>query len=130
MSRIATLASGRARTAALAAAIRRAAGSTARQTVDTVRIAPDSVTAYDWRPAQLSLSPAAARAVAELMREVRPDIDWTVSHDYALTTGMLRRSPAAGERGHDPVADKTFGGSGPVFLPRPGDAPQPIGRAA
>lgn len=124
MSRIATLASGRARTAALAAAIRRAAGSTARQTVNVVRIAPDGVTAYDWRPAELSLSADAARTIAELMHEVRSDIDWTVSHDYHLTTGMLRRSPAAGERGYDPVADKAFGGSGPVFLPRPGDTPK------
>lgn len=117
MSRIATLASGRARTAALAAAIRRAAGSTSRQSVNVIRIAPDGVTAYDWRPALLSLSPAASRAIAALMREVRPDIDWTVGHDYHLTTGMLRRSPVAGEKGFTPEVDRVFGGAGPVFLP-------------
>lgn len=124
MSRIATLASGRARTAALAAAIRRAAGSTSRQAVNTVRIRPDGVTAYDWRPVELSLSADAARAIAALMREVRPDIDWTASHDYHLTTGMLRRSPQAGERGYDPVVDGTFGGTGPMFLPHPADIRQ------
>ena len=122
MDRIATLQSGRARTARLAAAIRAAAGSNARQCVNTVRIRPDGVTAYDWRPEQLTLPADAAEAIADLMRSVRPDIDWTIGHDYHLTTGMLRRSPAAGERGHDPVADKTFGGCDPVFLPRPADA--------
>ena len=121
MTRIATLSSGRARTAALAAAIRRAAGSNCRNTVNVIRISPDGVTAWDWRPERLPLADGAARAVAELMRKTRPDIDWTVAHDYALTTGMLRRSPAAGERGYDPAADGVFGGTGPVFLERPAE---------
>lgn len=128
MTRIATLSSGRARTAALAAAIRRAAGSTCRNTVNVIRIAPDGVTAWDWRPEQLPLADGTARAVAELMRKTRPDIDWTVAHDYALTTGMLRRSPAAGERGHDPELEGVFGGTAPVFLPQ--SAPVDTGRAA
>lgn len=122
MNRIATLQSGRARTAALAAAIRAAAGSTCRQTVCTIRIRPNGVTAYDWRPEPLTLPADAAEAIAELMRSLRPDIDWTVAHDYCLTTGMLRRSPVASERGFDPAADGTCGGSGPVFLPRPADS--------
>ena len=122
MDRIATLRSGRSRVAALAAAIRATAGSNSRNCVNVVRIAPDGVTAYDWRPAVLALSPDAAEAIAELMHATRRDIDWSVSHDYELTTGMLRRSPAAGERGHDPVAEGVFGNIGPVFLPRPGDA--------
>ena len=121
MDRIATLRSGRSRVAALAAAIRATAGSNSRNCVNVIRISPDGVTAYDWRPAELPLSPDAAEAIAELMHATRRDIDWSVSHDYELTTGMLRRSPAAGERGHDPVAEGVFGNIGPVFLPRPGE---------
>ncbi len=122
MSRIATLKSGRARTAALAAAIRIAAGSNRRNIVNHVRIHADgSVDAYDWRPAQLHLNVDAQDAITSLMRSVRPDIDWSVGHDYHLTTGMLRRSPAVGERGFSPEDDKTFGGADPVFLPTPAD---------
>lgn len=122
MSRIATLKSGRARTAALAAAIRTAAGSNRRNIVNHVRIHADgSVDAYDWRPAPLHLNVDAQDAISSLMREVRQDIDWSVGHDYHLTTGMLRRSPAAGERGHAPETDGTFGGTDPVFLPTSAD---------
>lgn len=122
MSRINTLRTGTARTAALAAAVRAAAGSNSRKQVGHVRIQPDgTVTAYDWRPAALFLTAAQQQAVAELMRSTRRDIDWTVAHDYHLTTGMLRRSPAPGERGHAPEIEGTFGGTDPVFLPRPAD---------
>jgi hypothetical protein len=119
--RLRTLRAGTSRTAALARDIRFAAGGNARKQVNHIRVTPDGVTAWDWRPAPLYLSPAQQRAVAELMHATRPDIDWTVAHDYSLTRGMLRRSPAAGERGHDPAADGGFGGSDPVFLPRPAD---------
>lgn len=123
MSRLRTLHTGRSRTATLATQIRAAAGSNSRKMVNHVRIQPDgTVTAYDWRPAVLFLTGKQQQAVAELMRSVRPDIDWSVAHDYGLTTGMLRRSPAAGERGYAPETEGVFGGSAPVFLPRPGDA--------
>lgn len=122
MSRINTLRTGSARTAAVAVAIRAAANSTSRQTVNSIRIRPDGVTAYDWRPDRLHLSDGAAEAIAALMHSLRPDINWAVSHDYHLTTGMLRRSPAAGERGYAPEIEGTFGGTDPVFLPRPADA--------
>jgi hypothetical protein len=121
VSRIRTLQTGRARTAALAAAIRAAAGSTCRQTVCTVRIAPGGVTAYDWRPDLLTLPADAAAAITELMHTVRPDIDWSEAHDYHLTTGMLRRSPQAGERGYAPEIEGTFGGTDAAFLPRTAD---------
>lgn len=121
MSRLRTLRTGTSRVAALAAAIRAAAGSNSRKQVNHVRISPDGVTAWDWRPAPLYLSPAQQRAVAELMHKTRPDIDWSVDHDYGLITGMLRRSPQAGERGHVPETDGGFGGSDPVFLPRPAE---------
>ena len=122
MSRIRTLRAGRSRTATLAAQIRTAAGSNSRKMVNVVRLLPDGqVLAYDWRPALLPLSDVEQWAISELMHATRRDIDWSVSHDYELTTGMLRRSPAAGERGHDPVAEGVFGNIGPVFLPRPGE---------
>lgn len=122
MSRLRTLQSGRSRTAALAAEIRRAAGSNSRKQVNHIRIRPDgTVLAYDWRPAELYLTGAQQQAVRELMHVTRRDINWSVAHDYGLTTGMLRRSPAAGERGYDPAADGTFGGTGPAFLPLPAD---------
>lgn len=119
MSRIATLRAGSARVATMAAVIRAAAGSTHRGLVGSVRIQPDGVLAYDWRPARVYLSPDAAQAISDLMHEARPDIDWTISHDYHLITGMLRRSPLAGERGYAPETDGVFGGTDPVFLPRP-----------
>lgn len=122
MSRIRTLRAGSSRTAALAAAVRRAAGSNSHKQVNHIRLLPDgTVVAWDWRPAELYLTAAQQQAVAELMHATRRDIDWSVAHDYGLTTGMLRRSPAPGERGFDPVADRTFGGTDPVFLPRPAD---------
>lgn len=123
MSRIRTLRSGSARTAALAATIRAGAGSTSRQSVTSIRLQPDgSVTSYDWHPDRLYLSADAAEAITELMHSLRPDIDWTIGHDYHLTTGMLRRSPLAGERGYAPEIEGTFGGTDPAFLPRPADA--------
>ena len=121
MGRVRTLRTGSARVAALAAAIRAAAGSNSRKQVNHIRVTPDGVTAWDWRPAPLYLSPTQQRAVAEVMHQTRPDIDWSVAHEYSLTRGMLRRSPAPGERGHDPAADGGFGGTDPVFLPRPAD---------
>jgi hypothetical protein len=121
VSRIRTLRAGSSRIATLAREIRAAAGSNARHTVNVIRVAPDGVTAYDWRPDRLPLHDNAAQAVAQLMHEVRPDIDWSVSHDYDLATGMLRRSPAPGERGYAPELEHAFGGTGPVFLPRPAD---------
>lgn len=122
MSRIATLKAGTARVAALAAAIRAAAGSNRRNIVNHVRIHADgSVDAYDWRPARLQLNVDAQDAISGLMRSTRTDIDWSVSHDYHLTTGMLRRSPVDGERGFAPEDDGTFGGTDPVFLPTPVD---------
>lgn len=126
MSRLRTLRAGTSRVATLAREIRAAAGSNSRHCVNVVRIAPDGVTVYDWRPERLPLAANAADAVSQLMHSTRPDIDWTVSHDYHLTTGMLRRSPQAGERGWAPEVDGTFGGTGPVFLPGPAET----GRAA
>lgn len=121
MSRIQTLRASTARTARMAVAIRAAANSNSRKMVNTIRIRPEgAVTAYDWRPAALDLSPEEQKAISELMRAVRPDIDWTVGHDFHLTTGMLRRSPVAGERGYAPEVEGTFGGSDPVFLPPTG----------
>jgi hypothetical protein len=122
MNRVRTLRSGTARTAALAVELRRAAGSNSRKQVGHIRLMPDGqVLAWDWRPAALFLTDAQQQAVTKLMHATRRDIDWSVAHDYGLTTGMLRRSPAAGERGHDPAADGTFGGTDPAFLPRPAD---------
>lgn len=122
MSRISTLRIGTARKAALAAEIRRAAGSNSRKQVNHIRIQPDGqVLAWDFRPTTLFLTDAQQRAVTALMHATRRDIDWTVAHDYGLTTGMLRRSPAPGERGYDPEADRVFGGSPSVFLPRSAD---------
>lgn len=120
-SRISTLRAGTSRTAALARDLRAVAGSNSRKQVCHVRITPDGVTAYDWRPDTLFLTGTQQRAVRDLMRKTRPDIDWTVSHDYHLTTGMLRRSPVVGERGHAPEVEGTFGGTDPAFLPRSAD---------
>lgn len=117
MSRLDSLRAGSARVATMAAAIRAAAGSNSRSTVCSIRIQPDGITAYDWRPDRLVLSAEAAQAISDLMHSARPDIDWSVAHDYHLLTGMLRRSPAAGERGHSPETEGTFGGTDPVFLP-------------
>lgn len=120
--RLRSLRAGTERTAALAAELRRAAGSNSRKQVGHIRLLPDGqVLAWDWRPAALFLTDAQQQAVTDLMHATRRDIDWTVPHDYGVTTGMLRRSPAAGERGHDPAADRVFGGTGPAFLPRLGD---------
>lgn len=120
--RIDTLKTGTARTARLAVAIRAAAGSNRRNIVNHIRVHADgSVDAYDWRPAALHLAVDAQDAIAELMRATRPDIDWSVAHDYHLATGMLRRSPAAGERGYAPETDGTLGGTDPAFLPAPAD---------
>jgi hypothetical protein len=122
VNRIRTLRTGTSRTAALAVELRRAAGGNSRKQVNHLRIQPDgTVLAWDFRPAALFLTDTQQQAITELMHATRRDIDWTVAHDYHLTTGMLRRSPAAGERGHDPAADRTFGGTDPVFLPRPTD---------
>jgi hypothetical protein len=121
MSRINTLRAGTSRAAALAADLRRAAGGNSRKQVCHVRITPEAVTAYDWRPDRLFLSRVQQQAVRDLMRKTRPDIDWTVPHDYHLTTGMLRRSPAAGERGFTPEVEGLFGGTDPAFVPRPAD---------
>jgi hypothetical protein len=122
VNRLAILKTGTARVAALAVAIRAAAGSNRRNIVNHVRIHADgSVDAYDWRPAPLYLSVDAQDAISDLMRSVRPDIDWSVGHDYHLTTGMLRRSPTDGERGYAPETDGTFGGTDPAFLPTPAD---------
>lgn len=122
MSRINTLRDGTARKTRLTVAIRAAARSTSRGLVCTVRITPDGVTAYDWRPDRVFLPRGADNAIRELMCATRPDIDWTVSHDYHLITGMLRRSPEVGERGYTPEVEGTFGGTDPVFLPRPADS--------
>lgn len=123
MSRIAVLKSGRSRTSALAADIRRAAGSTSRKQVGHVRLLPDGhVLAYDWRPDRVYLSAAQEQAVTQVMHATRPDIDWTIGHDYHLVTGMLRRSPEVGERGYTPEVEGHFGGADPVFLPRPADS--------
>lgn len=120
MSRIDSLRAGSARVATLAAAIRAGAGSNRRSIVNHIRLHPDgSVDAYDWRPAVLYLSVDAQDAIASLMWSARPDIDWSVGHDYHLATGMLRQSPAEGERGYRPEVDGTLGGSDPVFLPTP-----------
>jgi hypothetical protein len=121
VTRLHTLRTGSAGGGALSAKIRAAAGSNARHCVNVIRIAPDGVTAYDWHPDRLPLADDAAEAVSDLMHSVRPDIDWSVPHDYHLTTGMLRRSPLPGERGYAPETDRVFGGADPVFLPRPAE---------
>ena len=87
--------------------------------VCTVRLLPDgTVLAYDWRPDLLFMTDTQQQAVTAVMHATRRDIDWTVAHDYHLTTGMLRRSPAVGGRGSAPEVEGYFGGTDPVFLPR------------
>ncbi|HEY0935891.1 MAG TPA: hypothetical protein VGD91_19395 [Trebonia sp.] len=122
MSRINTLRTSTSQVAALAAELRHAAGSTRHKMVCHVRLHADgTVTAYDWRPDPLHLTEPQQQAVTDLMREKRRDIDWAVSHDYHLVTGMLRRSPEAGERGCTPEVEGLFGGTDPAFLLRPAD---------
>lgn len=115
MSRITTLKMGYARIATMAAAIRAAADN---DTIVLVRLAPDhSVVAYNagFRPVELAVD--AAEAIDQLMRGHRPDIDWSVGHDWNLSTGNLRRSPSVDDRGYAPETELLFGGSDPVFLP-------------
>jgi hypothetical protein len=129
MSRLRTLQAGSARTAALAAMIRAAAGD---DTVTAVRLKllytrHDSpvrhVVAYDATHWEVPLTPDAIAAIDFLLRDGRDDIDWRVDHDWHVDTGILRRSPGLNDRGYVPHDDGTLGGTDPVFLAA--DAGQP-----
>jgi hypothetical protein len=107
-----------------AASIREAAGS---PTVAVVRVTPHvtaagthfhNAEAWTYNFASVVLDVAEQLAVVRLLLGRRPDIDWSVAHDYHLDAFMLRRSPAATMLGGRPPVDRTFGGRDPVFLPR------------
>jgi hypothetical protein len=124
MTRLHALRAGAARTAATATIIRAAAGD---NTVALVRLQllytradrpVRHVTAYDARFRPVMLDGDAVAAIDFVVRDARPDIDWTRDHDLHLDTGMLRRSPGADDRGYIPEDDHSFGGADPVFLPQ------------
>lgn len=127
MNRLRTLRTGTARTAGLAAAIRAAADN---PSIVMVRLQLKwngnhrpyrLVLAYDRQFQRIGLDDDAIDAIDLLIRSGRQDIDWRQDHDWHLDTGMLRRSPLIEDHGAIPEDDLTFGGTAPVFLPRPGD---------
>lgn len=125
MTRLNTLRTGSARTTSAAATIRAAADD---DTVALVRLQLlysrndrpfRHVTAYDKRFRKVGLDADAISAIDFLVRDSRPDIDWSRDHDLHLDTGMLRRSPAVDDRGYIPEDDQSFGGTDPVFAVPP-----------
>lgn len=107
-----------------AASIREAAASPA---IAVVRVTPHqtahgtafhNVEAWTYQYAPVVLDVAEQLAIVRLLLGRRPDIDWTVAHDYHLDAFMLRRAPTAGQLGGRPPVDRSFGGRDPVFLAR------------